>query len=154
MTESALSARLELSVRPQGPWKGGSGGNRTGEPWRGSDDGKRASSAIGVESQAVRPLEGGFGGKPHREALAGFRIYWWAWPVFSLCWAFFRSFSLLFSYLVFVRFFVLFLSIFGPILGAKIDEISSKNYVIFLTVFWRFFSLFSFDFWCNVVNEG
>ena len=67
---------------------------------------------------------------------------------------FFRSFSLLFSYLVFVRFFVLFLSIFGPILGAKIDEISTKKYVIFLTVFWRFFSLFFFDFWCNVVNEG
>ena len=32
-----------------------------------SDDGKRAIGAIGVAAQAVRPLEGGSGGKPLAE---------------------------------------------------------------------------------------
>ena len=54
---------------------------------------------------------------------------------------FLRSFSLLFSYLVFVSFFILFLSFFRSILGAKIDEKTIKNEVSFLTFFWKAFSL-------------
>ena len=46
-----------------------------------------------------------------------------------------------------------FLSILGSILGAKINEIPTKNNVIFLIVFWMFFSSIFLDFWCNVVNE-
>ena len=48
---------------------------------------------------------------------------------------------------------MLFLSIFGSILGLKIDEFSTKNAVIFLIAFWMIFSLIFFDFWCNVVKE-
>ena len=64
----------------------------------------------------------------------------------------FRIFSLLFSFLFLVSIFMLFLSILGSILVAKIDEKSTKNDVIFLIVFWRALSSIFLDFWFNVVN--
>ena len=54
---------------------------------------------------------------------------------------FFRFFSLLFSHLVFIGFFMLFLSTFRSILRAKIVEKTIKNEVSFLTFFWKAFSL-------------
>ena len=54
--------RLELNARPLGPWgrvwEGGPGKLGLGS----RDDGKRASSAIGVECKAARPLREGLGG--------------------------------------------------------------------------------------------
>ena len=65
MTESALPARLKLNSKRQRPRGGVWGGDRCGEPREGhGDDGKRASSAIGVDYQAARPLGEGLGAGP------------------------------------------------------------------------------------------
>ena len=50
---------------------------------------------------------------------------------------FFAFFSLLFSHLVFVSIFMLFLYIFGSILVAKIGHKTKENDVIIVIVFWK-----------------
>ena len=63
MTESALPARLKLSLKRQRPRGGVWGGDRCGEARQGhGDDGKRASSAIEVERQASATQGRGLGG--------------------------------------------------------------------------------------------
>ena len=64
----------------------------------------------------------------------------------------FCSFSLLYSHLVVVSFFMLFLLIFGSILGVKIDDFSTHNDVIFLigfleVLFMVFFPIFGVMWW-------
>ena len=60
MLGSAHPARLKLKVRPLGPWRRvWEDGHLSLDEAR--DDGKRASSAIEVEGEVVRPLGEGVG---------------------------------------------------------------------------------------------